>query len=95
LPLPQGPHDSWLGGYEAKLVQPVKTQDNPINITKQLEDLKVLSNGGQDGGKLKGRGTTCTCMERNLMAVLCPHSALSQEKGLETIEEFLVVPTQQ
>ena len=36
-----------------------------------------------------------TNMERNLMAVLCPHSALSQEKRLETIEEFLVVPTQQ
>jgi len=72
-----------------------------MNITKQLEDLKVLSNGGQDGGKLKGRRTTCmeemniTKMERNLMAVLCPHSALSQEKRLETIEEFLVVPTQQ
>ena len=83
------------------MVQPVKTQDNPMNITKQLEELKVCSNGGQDGGKLKGRRTTCmeemniTKMERNLMAVLCPHSALSQEKGLETIEEFLVVPTQQ
>jgi len=72
-----------------------------MNITKQLEELKVCSNGGLDGGKLKGRRTTCTeemnitKMERNLMAVLCPHSALSQEKGLETIEEFLVVPTQQ
>jgi len=72
-----------------------------MNIMKQLEELKVSSNGGQDGGKLKGRRTTCmeemniTKMERNLMAVLCPHSTLSQEKGLETIEEFLVVLTQQ
>ena len=75
-----------------------------MNIAKLLEDLKVLSNGGQDGRKLKGRRTTCmgemniTKMERNLtdfVSVLCPHSTLSQEKGLETIEEFLVVPTQQ
>jgi len=44
LPLPQGLHDSfdsWLGGCEAKLAQPVKTQGNPMDISKQLEELKV------------------------------------------------------
>jgi len=42
--------DSWLGGCEAKVTQPVKTQDNSMNITKQLKGLKVCSDGRQDGG---------------------------------------------
>jgi len=44
LPLPQGLHggfDSWLGGCEAKLAEPVKTQRNPVGTRKQLEELKV------------------------------------------------------
>jgi len=41
LPLPQGLHDSWLGGCEAKLAHPVKTQRNPVGTRKQLEELKV------------------------------------------------------
>jgi len=44
LPLPQGLHggfDSWLGGCEAKLAEPVKTQRNPVGTRKQLEEVKV------------------------------------------------------
>ena len=44
LPLPQGLHggfDSWLGGCEAKLAEPVKTQGNPVGTRKQLEEVKV------------------------------------------------------
>ena len=52
--------EAW-DGCEAKLVQPVKTQDNPMDTTKQLEDLKVCSNGGKEdkGGTRIGGGNGC------------------------------------
>jgi len=36
-----GGFDSWLGGCEAKLAEPMQTQRNPVGTRKQLEELKL------------------------------------------------------
>ena len=44
LLLLQGLHDafdSWLSGCEAVLAQPLKTQGDPVDIMKQLKEMKV------------------------------------------------------
>ena len=44
LPLLQGLHDafdSWLSGCEVVLAQPLKTKGDPIDIMKQLKEMKV------------------------------------------------------